>query len=583
MRQTARWAIAAAVAAGLAGGWRPAQAAGVVGTGTPASCTEATLAAALAGGGRVTFDCGPDPHTILLTSPKTITQPTTLAGADRITLSGNNATRLLVVDPAASLTLEGLTITAGYATTDGGAVVNHGTLNVFDTTFIGNNTDNAHSGGAIFSDGPLNIYDSDFTWNSAGSAGAIFANFANAVTHIERTDFTGNSALNPTTGYGGAIWVGEQARLELHRGRVLYNAAKFGGALFASPGARVQLTSEGGANALQIERNSATSAGGAIYNMAALSAAEVNLFQNEVPTQTAAYGGAIYSQGTLTLTNSLFVGNTANSGGAVYAAGIEFAAAPGAPAGTGAKAVLSDGSYFYANEALYGAAIYAASATTSLTIVDSGFLENKASLTGGALYRINAPLSINRSAFTGNRAGSLAGGLALFAVPSDNPGVNGVALIRNTSLSQNQAPISGALHSDDAVSLVSVTAKDNTSGVFNNNQGMLYLRNTVLQNDGPNCGGTDPIDRGFNYATDTSCGFSTSTQGAGLDPLLGPLTEVGNQLHYPPLPGSPLINTGWPDCDPLDELRAQRRDTCDIGAVEFGGLLARLWMPFLAR
>jgi len=56
---------------------RVARAAGVVGTGTAASCTEAALDAALAGGGLVTFECG-GPATIDITAGagKTITADT---------------------------------------------------------------------------------------------------------------------------------------------------------------------------------------------------------------------------------------------------------------------------------------------------------------------------------------------------------------------------------------------------------------------------------------------------------------------------------------------------------------------------
>lgn len=50
---------------------RPAHAGGVVGDGTPGSCTEAALNTALVGGGTVTFNCG-GPKTILITSQKTI-------------------------------------------------------------------------------------------------------------------------------------------------------------------------------------------------------------------------------------------------------------------------------------------------------------------------------------------------------------------------------------------------------------------------------------------------------------------------------------------------------------------------------
>src|SRR5215213_8951865 len=42
-------------------------AAGTVGTGSPASCTEAALDTALAGGGLVTFNCGSSPVQITLT------------------------------------------------------------------------------------------------------------------------------------------------------------------------------------------------------------------------------------------------------------------------------------------------------------------------------------------------------------------------------------------------------------------------------------------------------------------------------------------------------------------------------------
>ena len=62
-------------------------AAGVVGTGTPGSCTEAALDAALTGGGSVTFNCGASPVTITITSVKTITVSTNIDGDGRITIS----------------------------------------------------------------------------------------------------------------------------------------------------------------------------------------------------------------------------------------------------------------------------------------------------------------------------------------------------------------------------------------------------------------------------------------------------------------------------------------------------------------
>src|SRR6266496_3165268 len=57
----------------------------VMGLGTPASCTEATLDAALAAGGNIVFDCGPSPVTITVSGQKTVTANTGLDGGGLVT------------------------------------------------------------------------------------------------------------------------------------------------------------------------------------------------------------------------------------------------------------------------------------------------------------------------------------------------------------------------------------------------------------------------------------------------------------------------------------------------------------------
>ena len=85
----------AAVAASLwAAGAAGAGAAGVVGSGTAASCTEAALDAALAGGGAVSFSCGGGPVVIPVSTTKVISRSTTLDGSgQQVTLDGGNAVR----------------------------------------------------------------------------------------------------------------------------------------------------------------------------------------------------------------------------------------------------------------------------------------------------------------------------------------------------------------------------------------------------------------------------------------------------------------------------------------------------------
>jgi len=97
-------------------------AAGVVGTGTPASCTETALTTALTGGGLVIFNCGPNPVAITMNSRKTINAATTLDGESKITLNGSNGVFLVPANQA--LTVQNLTI--GNSTVSDGAVDNRG-------------------------------------------------------------------------------------------------------------------------------------------------------------------------------------------------------------------------------------------------------------------------------------------------------------------------------------------------------------------------------------------------------------------------------------------------------------------------
>src|SRR5438046_104447 len=102
---------------------RRAYASGVVGTGTPASCTESALDAALAGGGMVTFNCGPSPVTITITSAKTISSATSIDGGTRglITISGNNRVRIFW--NTATLNINNLALVNGRGDA-GGAITN---------------------------------------------------------------------------------------------------------------------------------------------------------------------------------------------------------------------------------------------------------------------------------------------------------------------------------------------------------------------------------------------------------------------------------------------------------------------------
>ena len=74
----------------------------VVGTGTPSSCTSNAFVSAVAQGGIITFDCGPDPVTITLAETAKVFNDTgpeiVIDGGGLVTLSGANRRRILYMN-----------------------------------------------------------------------------------------------------------------------------------------------------------------------------------------------------------------------------------------------------------------------------------------------------------------------------------------------------------------------------------------------------------------------------------------------------------------------------------------------------
>ena len=153
----------------------------VVGSGTPASCTGDAFVAAVAKGGVITFNCGPDPVTITLTATAKIVNNTgpkiVIDGGGKVTLSGGGKVRILyqnTCDKAQiwtspdcnnqetpALTLQNLSFVDGNATGlelggnegGGGAVyVRGGRFKIVSSRFFNNVCDDLGSdvgGGAV--------------------------------------------------------------------------------------------------------------------------------------------------------------------------------------------------------------------------------------------------------------------------------------------------------------------------------------------------------------------------------------------------------------------------------------------------
>jgi hypothetical protein len=141
----------------------------VIGDGTAASCTSQAVIDAVAGGGIITFACGPDPITITMQATAKVFNDTgpkiVLDGGGKVTLSGAGARRILYMntcDPDQVFT------------TDHCQNQDHPQLTVQNLTFVDGNADGLEpdGGGAIFvRGGRFKIVNSRFFHNACDATG----------------------------------------------------------------------------------------------------------------------------------------------------------------------------------------------------------------------------------------------------------------------------------------------------------------------------------------------------------------------------------------------------------------------------
>jgi hypothetical protein len=193
----------------------------VVGDGTSASCTESAFDAGLGeialGGGTLSFDCGPLPHTIVLTAEKPLydvlgSSLAQVDGGGRITLSGGNSTRLFTIPDQANARLTHLTLAHGAAATGGAIEVagidgNPLTELVLERVTIRDSAASDGGGALAARNAEIFVVDSRFVDNradgaSGGGGGAVRLERGQLI--VSRTEFARNRALG---GNGGGAEV----------------------------------------------------------------------------------------------------------------------------------------------------------------------------------------------------------------------------------------------------------------------------------------------------------------------------------------------------------------------------------------
>jgi hypothetical protein len=184
----------------------------VVGDGTAKSCTGAAVIAAVAKGGVITFDCGPEPLTITLDAPAKIfndsSEKIVLDGGGLVTLSGGGATRILYMNtcdeaqhwttamcndqPYPELTIQNITFVDGNSKqetkNDGGGAIyaSGGRFKLVNTRFFNN----------VCADGGPDL---------GGAAVRVFQQYQGKPVYVVNSTFGGADGYGNACANGGGI------------------------------------------------------------------------------------------------------------------------------------------------------------------------------------------------------------------------------------------------------------------------------------------------------------------------------------------------------------------------------------------
>lgn len=506
-----------------------------IASGVVSPCTEASLNAALAGGGTVTFACA---GTITLTTTKVVSVNTILnADGYNVTLSGGSNTRLFYVNTNVSLEINGLKLVNG-SSTNGGAIFNNGgEVNATNCLFAfnralgatgsaGANGDNSGSeggnggngkdgtngwGGAVFNLGSATFHLCTFATNSA-TGGAGGAGGKGGIGSVRGGE--GGDGGNGGTGLGGAIF---------NQGRLLTIDCYFGDG--EAIGGNAGTSGLGGYGAIGPADGGAGAPGGP------------------------AAGAAIYNISFATNLNCLFVRNSARAGHSSSPntnIGAAFNGHSGRPAAGGA--IFNAWTNVVVNSTLYA------------NVVEAGNGAN-----GSDRYP-DSPRSGDGGDGGSGWGGNIFNGrfIALtnctVAAGGASPGTPGLAGTGGTGLWGSDG-----------------SAGSSRGGNIANSNGVFVIHNTILAypiigTNGYVTSGDALTDGGFNLSSDRSVTLDGPGSRTNSNPMLYPLADnYGPTLTMALLPSSPCIDGGDTNFVLATDQRGHARPgggRGDIGAYE---------------
>ena len=478
---------------------------------------------ASAGADTISFDAALAGETIVLTTELQITDDLTITGlgSDQLTLDGNSDSRIFNISDGSFGTLltveiRGLTLTNGFSD-NGGAISNYEDLTVKDCLFSENDVSSVqiqsagfNNGGAIRNvAGTLEVSNTTFSNNLAVDGGAIYN--STGTVNVMNSMFSENMATT-TQGQGGGIYG-------------IYGSVAITECSFLS--------------------NSASGYGGGIGTLYGTLSVTDSFFSNNSAGPHSS-GSAIYNDGQMTVTRSVFSENSEKSA--------------------------------ITNSTTNG---------TNVVISDCDISENDVST--GAIYNLNGSMLIIDSRFTGNN--SVGGGIANLAkltivnstisanfASGNGSGIDnsGVLSIINSTISGNGSNTlrGGGIYNSGVIDIVNSTLTANRAsyggGIYNDSYGTLTVSNTIIA-------GNTVVHEGAQVSgsfTSNASIIQDSIEGL-IDPVLkdnGGLTQT-----HALLPGSDAINAGTNNIAIDAELTTDQRGAgfariiygiVDIGAFE---------------
>lgn len=450
--------------------------------------------------------------------------------AGRITLDGLDTVQILNINTTGGagtntdVALSNLILEDGSVTGNGGAIAHAANALTLENVDISSSSANGAgaSGGAVFSAGTLTVNGGVFTGNTSVRAGGAFEMVATSVSVLNNVTVDGNST-GPTPGNGGGLHITGAGNVTVNGGTFSGNSASAeGGGLWnSSTGTLIifgtSITSNianGDVDPLGVPAN--LQGGGGVFNDGGtLTVSFASFIGNLAQGATRGSGGGLMSiAGLVTVSQTSFFDNEAiRAGGAVEiiagtvdfngitfssndvsAAGVLATANPGNGGAihvTGAATVNINNAQSYSNEAAAEGGAFWNSATGTMNVKNSLFIDNMAfgdgtEQGGGAFFNDGGTVVISDSSFQSNDSTATAVGNGGGAIFND-----GIMSIFGTTFGSNTATAGSGnggaiLNSDGGVLTVSggefgSNQAARAGGAIENNLGSVFLNSVRME------------------------------------------------------------------------------------------------------